>query len=472
MFGHETMIAPGSAPGHQGARRGHTRWQHAPPRRTLVTMDASAPPAPPVPPGPPQPPPAPPRQHLRRDRANRVLGGVAAGIARTYGIDVTLVRVLWIIAAIAWIGIPAYVVAWIAIPPDDGSLADERPRDIGLLAGLALIFIGVCIAANYLLPGGFLFGGRFVAPLFLIGGGIAILVLRRPGRPTTDEPAFAATTQASTAETDAIPTVEPSPEPATTGETEATTTPSAEPASAWTQTAPWPTFHDARRAHRLHRRERRAHRPRPFLTPLTLSLLLIAAGVTSFLQAIEAIEVNLTVAFAIATCAVGAVLVLSAWVGRARGLIFLGVLLVAATAVSSTIDVPLRGGVGEHRYHPMQLADVRPTYELAIGHMYLDLRDVPLAGETVNVNASVGIGRLELRVPSAARVEIDAHAGAGSLVMFGRHYDGWHRDARRTVEGDVPGAGVLHLKLRVGAGEVDVHRFQPGGVETLIGASG
>ena len=47
--------------------------------------------------------------------AHRVLGGVAAGIARTYGIDVSLVRVLWVIAGVFWIGIPAYVVAWIAI---------------------------------------------------------------------------------------------------------------------------------------------------------------------------------------------------------------------------------------------------------------------------------------------------------------------------------------------------------------------
>ena len=429
-------------------------------------MDATAPSSPPVPPGPPQPPPAPPRR-LRRDRRHRVLGGVAAGIARTYGIDVTLVRVLWIIAAIAWIGIPAYVVAWIALPPDDGAPADERPRDIGLLVGLALVGIGVLIAGNHLLPGGFHFGGRFVAPLFLIAGGIAILVLRRPGRPTDMEPATVDTEQA----TDATTPIEPSPELASTADTESPTAP-AEPVSAWTQTAPWPTIDDARRAHRAHRRERRARRPRPFLTPLTLSLLLIAAGVTSFLQAIEAVEVNLTVAFAIATCAVGAVLVLSAWVGRATGLIFVGLLLVAATAVSSTIDVPLRGGIGEHRYHPVQLADVRPKYELAIGHMYLDLRDLRPAGETVDVNASVGIGRLEVRVPSSARLEIDAHAGAGSLLLFGRHYDGWHRDADRTVEGDVPNGGVLHLKLRVGAGEVDVHRYQPGGVETLIGASG
>src|SRR5205085_2778620 len=147
------------------------------------------------------------------------------------------------------------------------------------------------------------------------------------------------------------------------------------------------------------------------------------------LQAIEAIDVNLTVALAIATGAVGAVLVLSAWVGRARGLIFLGLLLVVATAVSATIDMPLRGGIGEVRYRPAHIADVRAKYELAIGHMSLDLRDVvPRAGETVDVNASVAIGRLEVRVPSAPRIEVDAHTGAASLVVFGRHSDGWQRD--------------------------------------------
>jgi phage shock protein PspC (stress-responsive transcriptional regulator) len=443
-------------------------------------MDAPAPPLPPVPPGPPQLPPHPPRQQLRRDRANRVLGGVAAGIARTYGIDVTLVRVLWIIAAIAWIGIPAYVVAWIAIPPDDGSATDERPRDIGLLLGLALIGVGALIAADHLLPDGLRIGGRFVGPLFLIGGGIAILVLRRPGRPTDPEPPAAgaeratgaepaAATTSATATTTATTTGEPPPGIPATQPTEAVSS-APEPVSAWTQTAAWPTIHDARRAHR---RERRARRPRPFLTPLTLSLLLIAAGVTSFLQALEVIELNRAVALAIATCAVGAVLVLSAWVGRARGLIFLGLLLVAATAASSAIDVPLRGGIGEERYQPANVAEVLGKYELAIGQMSLDLRNVaPGAGETVDVNASIGIGRLEVKVPSSARIDVDAHMGAASLVLFGRHYDGWHRDVHRTVEGDAGASGVLHLKLRVGAGEIDVHRFQPGGVETLIGASG
>jgi phage shock protein PspC (stress-responsive transcriptional regulator) len=90
---------------------------------------------------------------------------VAAGIARTYGIDVSLVRVLWIIAGVFWIGIPAYVVAWIAIAPGDGDDSDEdHPRDFGLLAALALIGIGVAIALGRWLPDGF-HGGLFAHSL-------------------------------------------------------------------------------------------------------------------------------------------------------------------------------------------------------------------------------------------------------------------------------------------------------------------
>src|SRR5262249_22786138 len=118
--------------------------------------------APPTPPGP-QPPPRPhARRPLRRDRSHRMLGGVAAGIARTYGLDVVLVRVLWVIAGFLWIGIPAYVVAWIAIPDESGdnSFAEERPRDAGMLLALALIGIGVLIFFQHIVPGGWAVGGR------------------------------------------------------------------------------------------------------------------------------------------------------------------------------------------------------------------------------------------------------------------------------------------------------------------------
>ncbi len=108
-----------------------------------------------------------------------MLGGIAAGVARTYGVDVTLVRVLFVIAGVLWIGVPAYIVAWIAIPPADGPAArSPYRRDPKMLAGLALVAIGVMVAGDRVLPRGLRLG-HIGIPLLLIAGGLAVLVLRR-----------------------------------------------------------------------------------------------------------------------------------------------------------------------------------------------------------------------------------------------------------------------------------------------------
>ncbi|MDQ1380844.1 MAG: hypothetical protein QOJ71_1563, partial [Actinomycetota bacterium] len=245
------------------------------------------------------------------------------------------------------------------------------------------------------------------------------------------------------------------------------------PPSAWTQTAPWPappSQRAQRRQWRIDRRdERRARRPRSFLTPLTLSILLIGGGIASLLEATGALDVNLTVVLAIATCVVGAALVVAAFAGRAHALIIVGVLLLGATAVSNTIDVPLRGGIGRRDYRPLQLAELQQHYELGIGQLSLDLRDVPLGGRTTTVDAQTGIGHLVVFVPSSVRVEVRAHAGAGSVMLYGHENGGWPEDVQRAVAGSGPGA--LRLDLRVGAGQVEVRRFEPGGVETILAAN-
>ncbi len=61
-----------------------------------------------------------PRGRLVRSTTNRTLGGVAAGIADHFDVDVTLVRVLWILAAvIGGTGFLVYIVLWIALPEGD-----------------------------------------------------------------------------------------------------------------------------------------------------------------------------------------------------------------------------------------------------------------------------------------------------------------------------------------------------------------
>jgi phage shock protein C len=65
-------------------------------------------------------------RQLRRSADDKMLGGVAGGIARYLDADVTLVRV--IIAALALftsVGVALYVAAWLLIPEDgeDESIA-------------------------------------------------------------------------------------------------------------------------------------------------------------------------------------------------------------------------------------------------------------------------------------------------------------------------------------------------------------
>ena len=54
---------------------------------------------------------------LYRSKKQRMLGGVAGGIAEYFDVDPTLIRLLWVLAIFGWgAGILAYIVAWIIIP--------------------------------------------------------------------------------------------------------------------------------------------------------------------------------------------------------------------------------------------------------------------------------------------------------------------------------------------------------------------
>ena len=71
-------------------------------------------------------------------------------------------------------------------------------------------------------------------------------------------------------------------------------------------------------------------------------------------------------------------------------------------------------------------------------------------------------------MPNSVAVVAVAHAGAGSLRLFGHETGGWDVTDTRTTAGAGAG-GTLQLQLKVGAGQVRVRRFA-GDVE-LIGGS-
>jgi phage shock protein C len=61
------------------------------------------------------------QKSLMLDKANKKIGGVCAGFARHFEVDVVLVRVLWLAIALATgVGFLAYVAAWMIMPSDGG----------------------------------------------------------------------------------------------------------------------------------------------------------------------------------------------------------------------------------------------------------------------------------------------------------------------------------------------------------------
>ena len=58
---------------------------------------------------------------LRRSRSDRIIAGVCAGLAHHFGLDVTLMRVLYVLISILSVGFPGtlvYIVLWIVTPQE------------------------------------------------------------------------------------------------------------------------------------------------------------------------------------------------------------------------------------------------------------------------------------------------------------------------------------------------------------------
>jgi phage shock protein C len=59
------------------------------------------------------------RRKLMRSRSDRKIAGVCAGFAEYFDLDVTVVRVVWLIVALfGGGGILAYIIAWIVMPEE------------------------------------------------------------------------------------------------------------------------------------------------------------------------------------------------------------------------------------------------------------------------------------------------------------------------------------------------------------------
>jgi signal transduction histidine kinase len=130
---------------------------------------------------------------LRRDRDAGWIGGVAAGIARRFGIDVSLVRLAFVVACAAGgFGLGAYLLAWILIPAGaSGSTRSRLPTGraaVEVALGTGLLLLAALLTFREL---GIWFSDAIVWPLVLIASGGALLwrqSLGGPAEPGAGEP--------------------------------------------------------------------------------------------------------------------------------------------------------------------------------------------------------------------------------------------------------------------------------------------
>jgi phage shock protein PspC (stress-responsive transcriptional regulator) len=128
-------------------------------------------------------------RRLYRCRENRVLAGVASGVAEFFGLDPTLVRVLWFLSIFAGgVSLLLYIGLAIIVPleplPEGSVVAHTEPveshrhgRGGGgqwvTFFGIALVLLGSLALIGTLLPN--VASWRYLGPLFIIGMG-AVLV--------------------------------------------------------------------------------------------------------------------------------------------------------------------------------------------------------------------------------------------------------------------------------------------------------
>jgi phage shock protein C len=119
---------------------------------------------------------SPPR--LYRSTSDRAIAGVCGGLAHYFKIDPALVRILFLVFALAGgASILLYIVLWIAVPADGGVQTTPISHAGNETVAVVLISIGALwLLANF---GAFsLIEWRFAWPLALVALGVLLLTRR------------------------------------------------------------------------------------------------------------------------------------------------------------------------------------------------------------------------------------------------------------------------------------------------------
>jgi hypothetical protein len=191
---------------------------------------------------------------------------------------------------------------------------------------------------------------------------------------------------------------------------------------------------------------------------ITFFAVLVVIGTLALIStAGVSVPVSAYFAATLATLALG--LILGAWVGRARGLIFLAILATFGLIVSSGTE---RFGdeIGRNDFRPRTVAQIADRYDFSVGNATLDLRAVDFTGAQQDTTVVMKLGQVRVLLPDNVDTTASIQMDRGRAQVFGREWSSQDLNSQEVTDlgADGTGGGTLHLTIQTNTGNVEVSR--------------
>ena len=188
---------------------------------------------------------------------------------------------------------------------------------------------------------------------------------------------------------------------------------------------------------------------------IAIGVVLVALAVGGFVAAAlgSAVGGGIIIGGLIIACGIG--LVGGAFRGGARWLIAPALMLALPLAAVAATDLDLRGTWGDRTFRPATVADVGDGYEMGVGEMRVDLRELELPPGRTDIPLQMGMGQIQVLAPADMCVVTDAALSLGAANTGGGEEGGVDFEVHDRTAPD-PGVRYVRLDVDLGVGELRV----------------
>lgn len=195
-----------------------------------------------------------------------------------------------------------------------------------------------------------------------------------------------------------------------------------------------------------------------YLGRVTLGAALVAVGILAILDNISALDIDAGPRhyLALATAVVGVGLLVGSVRGRARWLIFVGIILIPNMVFYSAASYDWGSPRFNREVTPASFAEVDEDMSVEVGRLVIDLTELPWDGEEVSLDAEVAVGSMVITVPDGVGIVGRAGVDIGIVQEPGRQSSGL---GERELVWNEPGEnGTLLLDADVNIGNLEIAR--------------